>query len=61
MDIVQIFVLLIIVGVALYLVNRYVPMAESVKTILNVVVILLLCVWLLRVFGILGPVYVPRR
>ncbi len=61
MDIVQILVLLVIVGVILWLVNTYIPMAAPIKTIINIVVILLVCVWLLRIFGILGPVYIPRR
>jgi len=48
---------LVIVGVVLYLINTYVPMAPPIKTILNVVVILLLVLWLLSAFGLLsGPV-----
>ncbi len=64
MDIVTVMVVLVVVGVALWLINTYVPMAAPIKTILNVVVVLILCIWLLRVFGIMGsgPVYLgPRR
>ncbi len=61
MDIVQILVLLVVIGVILWLVNTYIPMAAPIKTIINIVVVLLVCVWLLRIFGILGPVYIPRR
>jgi len=46
--------MLIVVGVGLYLVNRYVPMASSIKSILNVVVIVLVCVWLLQATGLWG-------
>lgn len=46
-------VLLVVVGVALYLVNKHVPMAPPVKTILNVVVVLALVLWLLNGFGVL--------
>jgi len=54
---VQLIVVLVIVGVVLYLINTYVPMAPPIKTILNVVVILLLVLWLLSAFGLLsGPV-----
>ena len=49
---IQLLVLLVVVGVALYLVNTYVPMAAPIKTILNVVVVLAVCIWLLRVTGI---------
>ena len=47
---------LIVVGVGLYLINRYIPMASSIKTILNVVVIVVVCVWLLKAAGLWGDV-----
>ena len=39
MPLLNIVVLLIIVGVGLYLINRYIPMASSIKSILNVVIV----------------------
>ena len=56
MPLLNIVVALIIVGVALYLINRYIPMASSIKTILNVVVVVAVCVWLLQVVGLWGNV-----
>ena len=47
-------IVLIVVGVALYLINRYIPMASSIKTILNVVVVVAVCVWVLQAVGIWG-------
>lgn len=47
-------VTLIIVGLILWLINRFIPMAGSIKSILNVVVIIAVIIWLLRVFGIWG-------
>lgn len=52
MPIIQILLVIIVVGVLLWLINRFIPMASSIKTILNVVVIIILIVWLLRAFGI---------
>jgi len=49
---VELLVLLVVVGVVLYLVNNYVPMAAPIKTIINVVVVLIVCVWVLRATGI---------
>jgi hypothetical protein len=49
-----------VVGVVLYLVNTYIPMAAPIKTILMVVVVLILCIWLLNVFGIGRPVVIRR-
>jgi hypothetical protein len=48
----NIVVILIIVGVALHLINRYIPMASSIKSILNVVVVVVVCVWLLQATGL---------
>ena len=51
---IQLLVLLVVVGVVLYLINNYVPMAAPIKTILNVVVVLGVCIWLLRVTGVVN-------
>jgi hypothetical protein len=56
MPLLNLVILLIVVGVALYLVNNYIPMASSIKTILNVVVVLVVCVWLLQTAGLIGNV-----
>lgn len=52
----SILIVLIVVGVCLYLVQTYVPMAQPIKTIITVVVVLALCMWLLSAFGIVGDV-----
>jgi hypothetical protein len=54
MPLVQIVLLLIVVGVILWLINQYVPMAGSIKSILNAVVVIAVIIWLLNVFGILS-------
>jgi hypothetical protein len=55
MPLVNLVVALIIVGMTLWLINRFVPMAGSIKTILNVVVVVSVCVWVLQVTGLWGP------
>ena len=52
MPLVQLVVVLIVVGVLLGLVNRYIPMAGSIKSILNGVVVIGVVLWLLNVFGL---------
>ena len=47
---------LLVVGVGLYLINTYVPMAGSIRGILNVVVFLATCVGVLQAFGLWEPV-----
>lgn len=50
---------LIVIGVALYLVETYIPMSPPIRTMIRVVVVVVLVLWLLRVFGI-GDIAVPR-
>ena len=50
---VQVLLALIVVGVLLWLVNTFIPMAGSIKSILNAVVIIVVVVWLLNIFGLM--------
>lgn len=54
MDLVNLIVVLVVVGVLLYLVNNYIPMDGKIKSILNAVVVILVVLWLLQGFGLLG-------
>ena len=54
MPLMQLLVVLIVVGVLLWLVNNFIPMAGSIKSILNAVVVIFVVLWLLSAFGILG-------
>ena len=56
MPLLNLVVVLIVVGFGLYLVNRFIPMASSIKTILNVFVVVCVCVWLLQAVGLWGSV-----
>jgi len=55
MPLIYIVLVLIVVGMALWLINTYIPMAGSIKTILNVVVVLAVCVWVLKATGLWAP------
>jgi len=52
MPLLNIFIVLIVVGVLLWLVNTYIPMDRKIKSILNVVVVILVVIWLLKAFGL---------
>jgi len=43
---------LIVVGIGLWLINTYVPMAGSINAILNIVVVLATCVYVLKAVGL---------
>lgn len=51
MPLVQVVMVLIVVGILLWLVDRFIPMASSIKSILNAVVTIAVVLWLLNIFG----------
>jgi hypothetical protein len=54
MPLINLIIILVVVGVALWLINNYIPMDGKIKTILNVVVVIVVILWLLSVFGVIG-------
>jgi hypothetical protein len=52
MPLLQIVMVLIVVGVLLWLVNRFIPMQGTIKSILNAVVVIAVVLWLLNIFGL---------
>ena len=55
MPLINIVIALIVIGVGLWLINSFIPMASSIKTILNVVVVSV-GVWVLQAVGMWGRV-----
>jgi hypothetical protein len=51
MPLMPIVIALVVVGLVLWLINTYIPMAGSIKTILNVVVVICVAVWVLKATG----------
>jgi len=63
MPLLQVVMALIVVGVLLWLVNRFIPMQGTIKSIVNAVVVIAVVVWLLNVFGLftsLSRIHVGR-
>ena len=52
MPLIQLLEVLIVVGVLLWLVNRFIQMQGSIKSILNAVVVIAVVLWILNVFGL---------
>jgi hypothetical protein len=63
MTLVGIVVVLVVVGLILWLINTYIPMGGGMKSLLNIVVFVVVLIWLLQVFGLIGPikgVHIPK-
>jgi len=53
MSLISVVIILIVVGFLLWIINTYIPMASSIKSILNAVVVIAVIIWLLSAFGII--------
>jgi hypothetical protein len=54
MSLLTIVITLIVVGVLLLVINKYIPMDAKINKILNAVVVIAVIIWLLYAFGIIG-------
>jgi hypothetical protein len=52
MPLLHILLVLVVVGVLLWLVNSFIPMQGTIKSLLNAVVVIATVLWLLNVFGV---------
>ncbi len=63
MTLIDIVLILVLIGLVMWLINAYIPMAAGIKSLLNVVVFVVVLIWILRVFGLVGEipgVHIPR-
>ncbi len=56
MPLIQMLEVLIVVGVLLWLVNRFIPMQGTIKSILNGVVVIAVVLWLLNITGLIHSI-----
>ena len=63
MTLINIVVVLVVAGLLMWLINTYIPMAQAIKSLLNIVVFVVVLVWLLQVFGVIGHIaglHIPK-
>ncbi len=51
---VTVLIVLIVLGLAIYLVNTFLPIDARIKMIINAIIVLLAIIYLLQVAGVLG-------
>jgi hypothetical protein len=54
MSLIGLLLTLVVVGVLLWLLNNYVPMDGKIRSIINAVVVIVVVIWLLQSFGVIG-------
>ncbi|MGD0941477.1 MAG: Thivi_2564 family membrane protein [Terracidiphilus sp.] len=52
MPLINVVITLMVVGVLMWLVNRYIPMQGAIKGILNAVVVIAVVLWIVNIFGL---------
>jgi hypothetical protein len=52
MPLLTVLLVIIAAGILLWVVNNYIPMQGTLKRILNIVVVIVVIIWLLKVFGL---------
>jgi hypothetical protein len=56
MSLVGIILVLVVAGLVMWMINTYIPMAGAIKSLLNIVVFVVLLIWILQVFGLIGAI-----
>jgi len=51
MSLLTIIIMLVVIGVVLYLINRFIPMDAKIKTILNWVIVIVIILFVLKALG----------
>ncbi len=52
MGLLSLILVLVLVGVVMWLINKFIPMESNIKMILNIAVVIFLVIWLLQAFGL---------
>jgi hypothetical protein len=53
---IDIVVILVLIGLVMWLINTFIPMAGAIKSLLNIVVFVVVLIWLLQTFGLIGNI-----
>ena len=53
MGLLSLIIIIVLVGVLMWAVNKYIPMEQNIKTFLNIAVVVILIIWVLSLLGIL--------
>ncbi|MGA2891191.1 MAG: Thivi_2564 family membrane protein [Terracidiphilus sp.] len=52
MPLINVVITLMVVGILMWLINRYIPMQGTIKGILNTVVVIAVVLWIVNIFGL---------
>lgn len=57
-ELLNLLAVIVVFGVVMWLVNAYIPMLASIKSLLNILVVIVLVIYILEFFKVI-PVFLP--
>jgi hypothetical protein len=60
MDLIQLIIVLVVVGVLMWMINSFVPMEARIKNVLNIVVVIAVVLWVISLFFDLSSIRTIR-
>lgn len=60
-ELLNLFAIIIVFGLVLWLVNAFIPMPSAIKSLLNILVLIVLVIYILQFFGIIHNILPPIR
>lgn len=55
-DLLNLIAVIIVFGVGLWLINAFIPMPAAIKSLLNVLILIILIIYILQFFAIIKPI-----
>ena len=55
-DLLNLIVLIVVFGVVLWLINAFIPMPSAIKSLLNILVLIVLIIYILQFFGLIKTI-----
>lgn len=52
----NLFAIIVVFGIALWLVNAFIPMPGAIKSLLNLLVLIVLVIYILQFFSLIKPI-----
>ena len=56
MPIIELLLVIVVIGAVMWIINAYIPMPMAIKSILNLIVVILLIIYVLQFFGLIKPI-----
>ncbi len=53
MPLISVIIIIALIGVIVWAINKYVPMPDNFKTLLNILAVVAVIVWVLSLFGLI--------